>query len=167
MITPEFVATMTRYNAWRNGDLLRAADALDEAALDEDRGAFFGSIRGTMSHLLWADQLWLSRLAKAEPPSCGLPGSAALHADWTALKVERREMDAAIDVWAASVTPDWLAGRLRWFSGASGREMEKPVSLCVAHFFNHQTHHRGQIHAMLTAAGAPVGDTDLVFMPEA
>lgn len=166
MILPAFVVKMARYNAWRNEDLLRAADALDDAARDRNLGAFFGSIRGTMSHLLWGDQLWMSRLADAEPPPCRLSGSAALHRDWRALKAARREMDAAIENWAAAVAPDWLAGYLRWFSGATGREMVKPRALCVAHFFNHQTHHRGQIHAMLTASGAVVGETDLIFMPD-
>ena len=64
------------------------------------------------------------------------------------------------------VTGEELAGELHWYSHAMGREMAKPYGLCVMHLFNHQTHHRGQVHAMLTAAGARPDDTDLPFMPE-
>ncbi|MEZ5861079.1 MAG: DinB family protein [Geminicoccaceae bacterium] len=67
--------------------------------------------------------------------------------------------------WARGLDPGWLAGELSWHSGAIGREVTRPRALLVAHLFNHQTHHRGQVHAMLTAAGAKTGPTDLPFMP--
>ncbi len=76
----------------------------------------------------------------------------------------RAEADRRITDWAGRVTPDWLLGDLTWFSGALGKEMSKPTGLLVVHFFNHQTHHRGQVHAMLTAAGERTGDTDLAFI---
>jgi uncharacterized damage-inducible protein DinB len=68
--------------------------------------------------------------------------------------------------WAAQIKPADLTGDLTWYSGMSGRELTEPKALCVTHFFNHQTHHRGQIHAMLTAAGQTPQPTDLPFMPE-
>ena len=74
-------------------------------------------------------------------------------------------MDKAITAWADQVSADWLASDLSWYSGAAGRDMVSPVWFCVTHFFNHQTHHRGQVHAMLTAAGAKPDDTDLFLMP--
>lgn len=74
--------------------------------------------------------------------------------------------DGRIRAWADRLGPAALRGDLAWHSGATGREVTKPIATCVAHMFNHQTHHRGQIHAMLTAAGMTPEATDLVFMPE-
>jgi uncharacterized damage-inducible protein DinB len=70
-------------------------------------------------------------------------------------------MDRRLEDWAARVVSDWLEGELTWFSGAAGREVNKPVALLVSHFFNHQTHHRGQAHALITAAGERTDATDL------
>jgi uncharacterized damage-inducible protein DinB len=166
VIAPGYCHTMARYNRWQNNNLLTAADTLDEKARDADRGAFFGSIRGTFSHLLWGDTIWMSRFDGWEPPKTGIPGSENFVMDWEQIKLERAKADARILRWAENLTEEDLAGDLIWFSGAMGREIIKPLALCITHFFNHQTHHRGQIHAMLTAAGARPGDTDLFFMPE-
>jgi len=165
MITPAFCQTMARYNAWQNQSIYMAAATLDEAAREADRGAFFGSIRDTLSHLMWGDLMWISRFDGGEGPGGGIADSAARY-DWAALWAERPKLDARIAAWAWMVSPDELADELRWHSFALGRDMAKPYALCVMHFFNHQTHHRGQVHAMLTAAGARPDDTDLPFMPE-
>lgn len=166
MITPGWCHTMARYNAWQNRSLTEAAEALSEADRALDRGAFFGSIRGTFSHLLWADLVWMSRFEGGSAPPAGLGESAALYADWRAFRRERAATDARILAWAARLEPDDLDRDLRWLSGSAGREIVKPLQLLVAHFFNHQTHHRGQVHAMLTAAGARPGPTDLFLMPD-
>jgi uncharacterized damage-inducible protein DinB len=73
-------------------------------------------------------------------------------------------MDEAIVAWADQMPPDWPAGTLTWITSSTGRDMTRPNGLLAMHFFNHQTHHRGQVHAMLTAAGAKPEVTDLVFM---
>ena len=166
MITPGFVQTMARYNAWQNRSLYRAADGLDEAARRLDRGAFFGSIHGTLGHILWGDSIWMSRFDSWDAPAMGIPDSAAAYPDWDALKAARLDADARILDWAERVQPDSLTGDMTWVSGALGREITKPRALLVTHMFNHQTHHRGQVHAMLTAAGARPEATDLPFMPE-
>lgn len=167
MITTSYVRTMARYNAWQNGLIYDAADTLDDTVRRAERGAFFGSIHKTLCHLLWGDQIWLHRFAGTPPPAVpDIPGSVALCATWEELRTERRRFDKVIRDWAASLDPDWLAGELSWYSGAAGREVTRPRALLVAHLFNHQTHHRGQVHAMLTAAGAKTGPTDLPFMPE-
>lgn len=166
MITPAYVATMARYNRWRNAATLAEAEGVGEAARRLDRGAFFGSIHGTLSHLLWADAMWMSRFDGAPAPDCAIEASAAFAPDWTALKRDREALDDRIADWAGRVEQAWLDAPLRWWSGAAGREMERPAALCVAHLFNHQTHHRGQAHAMLTAAGARTAPTDLPFLPE-
>ncbi len=167
MISPGWVQTLARYNAWQNRNLLNAADALDEADRQRDRGAFFGSIAGTLSHLLWGDRVWMSRFAGLEKPLGGIGESSGLHSDWAAYKGERVATDAAILAWAARLGDGDLDGELSWRSGAAGRDVRRPLGLLVTHFFNHQTHHRGQVHAMLTAAGARPGDTDLFLMPDA
>ncbi|MBX2856000.1 MAG: damage-inducible protein DinB [Rhodobacteraceae bacterium] len=166
MITSDYVRLMARYNHWQNDSLIQAAEILSEEERCAARGAFFGSIQGTFSHVLWGDRMWMSRFAGMPKPVGGIPGSAELFSDWEAFKKERAATDMAIMAWAAGGDAEWLAGDLTWFSGATGREITKPCALLVTHFFNHQTHHRGQIHAMLTAVGAKPEDTDLPFMPE-
>ena len=166
MIAPALVATMARYNRWQNASMLDAADGLDEAAREVDRDAFFGSIRATFSHLLWADAIWMSRLAGWKKPEGGIAESAGFETDWARLLARRAEADEGIVAWADALDPGALEGDLRWWSGAAGREVARPRGLCTLHMLNHQTHHRGQIHAMLTAAGARPGDTDLFLMPD-
>lgn len=165
MITPAYCQTMARYNAWQNQQVFTAADALSDAAREEDRGAFFGSIRRTLSHLMWGDLMWMSRFEGGEGPGGSIEGSPDLY-DWRALMAARPKLDARIAGWAWMLTAEDLAGDLRWYSGALGRDLTKPYALCVTHVFNHQTHHRGQVHAMLTAAGARPEATDLPFMPD-
>jgi len=166
MITPAYARTMARYNRWQNAQVLAACDTLAPEALSEDRGAFFGSILGTLSHLMWGDAIWMSRFDDWDKPHVALKDSASFIPDWATLRRLRPEDDGRIIAWADALPEDGLAGDLTWYSGAAGREVSKPLALCVMHFFNHQTHHRGQVHAMLTAAGARPGDTDLFLMPE-
>jgi uncharacterized damage-inducible protein DinB len=165
MITPEFCQTMARYNAWQNQQMFLAADTLPEAAREADRGAFFGSIRRTLSHVMWGDLMWIARFDGGDGPGGDIKGSVDRF-DWPTLMAERPKLDARIAGWSWMVTQADLAGVLHWHSFALGRDMSKPYALCVMHLFNHQTHHRGQVHAMLTAAGVRTGDTDLAFMPD-
>ncbi|MEL6299666.1 MAG: DinB family protein [Pseudomonadota bacterium] len=165
MLTTDHIRLLGRYNAWQNQSIFGAADALDDVTRRQDRGAHFGSIHATLNHLLWGDQLWMSRFAgtpKPAPASIAL--SATYYEDWEKLKLERFSFDETITAWSKDIAADWLASDLTWFSGAAGREVTKPSWFCVAHFFNHQTHHRGQVHAMLTAAGAKPDDTDLFYL---
>lgn len=164
MIDTAYARTMARYNAWQNESLLTAAATLNDAARRQDRGAFFKSIHGTLCHLLWADRMWLSRFAGTPKPTQRIHESADLVADWADLVAQRRAFDGTILEWARGLSPEWLADDMVWFSGATQREMRKPRTLLVVHLFNHQTHHRGQIHAMLTAAGARPDDTDLMLL---
>lgn len=164
MIDPAYVAVMARYSAWQNENLYGAAASLSDEARRQDRGAFFGSIHGTFCHLLWADRMWLSRFAGTpKPPVPGSESSRMIEA-WEELVAERQVTDVLIGDWAAGLSPDWLAGDLTWVSGISRRELTKPKAQLVMHFFNHQTHHRGQVHAMLTAADVKPGDTDLMLV---
>jgi len=164
MIGVDFVRRMARYNRWQNENLYGAADGLTDEERHRERGAFFGSIHGTMCHLLWADQTWMSRFRGTSPPP-PFAELAALHREWTSLKGRRHDFAAEIVGWADGLASEWLAGTHTHVSPSMGREVTTPRWLLVSHFFNHQTHHRGQIHCMLTQAGRKPADTDLPMMP--
>ena len=164
LIAPAYAQLMARYNLWQNDSLFAAADTLDDAARRQDRGAFWGSIHATLAHVLWADLMWLSRFQNTAPPTAPFREPVALAPDWHDLKGQRQAMDARLTDWAEALSPDWLAGEVTWFSGAVQRQLTRPAALLVMHLFNHQTHHRGQVHAMLTAAGARPDDTDLMLL---
>ena len=167
MITPAYVVRMARHNTWQNRSIYGAADTLSDEARKQDRGAFFGSIHGTLNHLLWGDQIWMHRFAETGLPVAPTAGeSPGMYPDWTELKAQRTAFDQTISDWAGTVTDDWLAQMLDWHSRAVGRDFTTPHGLLVTHMFNHQTHHRGQVHAMLTAAGAKPEDTDIPFIPD-
>lgn len=164
MITPAYCVAMADYNIWQNASLARCMGELDEAALWQDRGAFFGSILATANHILWGDLLWIGRFDGGAAPG-GTLGGMDRHSGVAGWKAERDVTDTRLRNWAQEVTAEDLALVLNWHSKTMGRDMVTPVGLCVMHLFNHQTHHRGQIHAMLTAAGVKPDDTDLPFMP--
>jgi uncharacterized damage-inducible protein DinB len=166
MIDVAYLQRMSRYNRWQNENLYDVAGRLSDAERRKDRGAFFGSIHNTLSHLLWADRIWMSRFAGWPKPDGGIPQSVSLFPEWEILKTERNDSDARLIDWADTLDLMWIKGDMTWFSGAINREVTKPRWQLVAHFFNHQTHHRGQVHAMLTQAGGKPHDTDLFVMPE-
>ena len=164
MMSPEHAQLLARYNEWQNRSLCAAANSLTDEARRADRGAFFSSIHCTFSHVIWADMIWLHRFAGTLKPEGTIKSSPAFVEEWSALKAARVALDASMIEWTQTLDAAWLAGDLTWFSGAAGKELSRPRWLLVAHMFNHQTHHRGQIHAMLTAAGAKPEDTDLMLM---
>ena len=166
MITPAYCRTMARYNRWQNNSLYREADTLSEAERHRDRGAFFGSIQRTLTHILWGDTMWMSRFDGWERAPVGMSKSAEMIVDWQELKTARLLADAKIADWAGRLTEDDLVGDLSWYSSVLKAEVKKPMGMLAAHLFNHQTHHRGQVHAMLTAAGCTPDATDMPFMPE-
>ena len=166
MIDPAYVQRMARYNRWQNENLYGVADRLSDAERRRERGAFFGSIHQTLSHLLWGDRIWMSRFAGLPAPPGGIPQSVSLFPDWGVLRRERDATDASIIAWADQLEPAALEGDLTWHSNAVNREISKPKWLLITHLFNHQTHHRGQVHCMLTQAGGKPHTTDLPAMPE-
>ena len=166
MIEPAYVRRMTRYNRWQNANLYGVADRLSDDERRRERGAFFGSIHNTLSHLLWGDQIWMSRFTDTPRPQGGIAESVSMFPDWEELKRERAAFDDIMIAWADTVDPAWLAPNLAWFSQGAKREISKPKWLLVSHMFNHQTHHRGQVHCMLTQAGVKAHVTDLMAMPE-
>ena len=163
MIDKTYLTTMAKYNSWQNRSLYTAAATLSDEARREQRGAFFGSIHATLNHLLWADSTWLGRFA-GQLLGISLKDGLSMHEDFQELKRERLATDAAIETWADELDPKWLEGELSWFSGLLNRDVAMSKQHLATHFFNHQTHHRGQAHAMLTMGGATPGDTDLMLL---
>ncbi len=166
MIDAGYVRMMARYNSWQNNQLMPVIEALPKAELVKDRSAFFGSILGTANHVLWGDTLWMSRFdPSVEPPAEGVVHTE-LHPTGSAWAADRFRMDGKIRYWADTLRTLDLKGDLTWYSGTMKRDFTLPLAQAIVQLFNHQTHHRGQIHAMLTAAGAQAPVTDLIFMPE-
>ena len=163
-VGPAFVRTMAAYNAEMNRRIYAAAHRLPDSERRRARGAFWGSIHGTLCHLLWGDQIWMSRFDGWAKPTVSQKESPALIDDFGELARARTDADERISSWAERVSEEWLAQEQVWFSASINRELRQPRSLLVTHFFNHQTHHRGQAHAMITACGEKTGDTDLFLV---
>lgn len=167
MITPDYVRIQSAYNAEMNRRVYAAAGRLSDADRRLDRGAFFGSIHGTLNHLLWADNQWMSRFDGWDKPPVVGRGSSEWFPDFEALRVARIEADERISAWAAGIDQHWLDQDQFWYSGSVKRDVSQPRGKIMIHFFNHQIHHRGQVHAMLTAAGEDTGDTDIwLILPQ-
>jgi uncharacterized damage-inducible protein DinB len=164
MITPSYVRTMAAYNAEMNRRLYAAANRLGDAERRASKGAFWSSIHGTLVHILWGDHQWMSRFDGWPRPETPIRESDRFVDSFDALCAAREKADADISGWAAKVDQPWLDADLVWFSGAAQREIRAPKRLLVTHFFNHQTHHRGQAHALITAAGEKTEDTDLFLV---
>ncbi|MEL7462633.1 MAG: DinB family protein [Pseudomonadota bacterium] len=149
------------YNAWANRRLYDAAGEMSDEALKAPAGAFFGSLFGTLSHLLIADQIWLWRLEGAGPAPTSL--TEAPHDDLPALKDAREETDLRMIRYIADLADDDLAGEVTYTTITGPATMTQRRDHALAHIFNHQTHHRGQCHHMLTAAGRAAPPLDLLF----
>jgi len=163
MVDPDYCRLMARYNRWMNERLYALLAELDDAQRKQDRGAFFGSMHGTLNHILWGDRMWLGRFigAPCEVPAFG----AAMFPDFALLAREREATDRDMLEWAGNVSPEWLAGALTYTSKVDGRTRELPRSVAVVHLFNHGTHHRGQLTTLIRQAGRDPGITDLPWLP--
>lgn len=167
----EHIVLMAAYNAWMNTKLYAAAGRLSDDELRVDSGAFFGSIMGTLNHIVVGDTVWLKRFAthpgKHLPlePIRQLPAPASLgqllFTDMASLSEHRHWLDTAITAWAQSLTEADLDHVLH-YADMKGVAAEKSFFSLVMHFFNHQTHHRGQIATLLSQRGIDIGVTDLL-----
>jgi uncharacterized damage-inducible protein DinB len=169
----EHIALMATYNQWMNRKLYDAASTLTDAQLAVDRHAFFGSILGTLNHLALGDTVWLKRFAQhpagfaalAPLSSVAMPGDLKQVAFGTLRELSDRRawLDQLIIDWAHSLREPELDHRLHYHN-MRGMPADKPFFSLLVHFFNHQTHHRGQATTLLTQAGVDVGDTDLLAL---
>jgi uncharacterized damage-inducible protein DinB len=154
-----------RYNRLANEVLYGACAGLTDADYRRDLGAFFGSVHGTLNHLLLGDTIWMARLDGRSYPSTGL---AAIQFDaFVALREARREMDRRIEQFFSALPPGFENGSVRYINN-SGVDTEDPWSVILPHFFNHQTHHRAQVHTLLSQLGhqPPVLDLHRVLRPD-
>ncbi len=165
MISAEYCRLMACYNRWQNTSLITASDGLTEAERWMDRGAFFKSIAATLNHLYWADALMLERIKGNERPQDTVKHSLISLSDWSEYKDLRVKRDVEIEQWAADITKPELNDIIKWYPPDGSARIEMRTAICVVQLFNQQTHHRGQIHAMLTDMGAEPEPTDIPAMP--
>lgn len=162
--TTDLFRMMARYNAWMNTKLYGVCAGIPDIERKRDMGAFFGSIHGTLNHLLFGDRVWLGRFTGR--PYTGVPIGAEIHADFDALRTERALMDEKILQWADSLTEDWLGTPFTYVSNVDRKSRTLPAWALVAQLFNHQTHHRGQLTTLIKQLGHEPGITDIPWLPE-
>ena len=173
MITPEYASMMASYNQWMNDKLYAAARSLPTDALSAERGAFFGSIIGTLNHLVVADTLWLKRFTTHPSAFESLDANRALDqpealdqilfADLQELSAHRTMIDLVIVRWADELTAADLQQAIA-YTNMKGVGARKSIAALLVHFFNHQAHHRGQATTLLTQSGQDVGVTDVLAL---
>ena len=137
------------YNAWCNTRLYDAAAKVSDADYRADRGAFFKSLHGTLNHLLVGDLIWMKRFTGVGelPPSL----DAILYDDFKALRAARQSQDTLITRYVAGLSEDDLNRPIRYRTFVNPASIEQSLAPALDHFFNHQTHHRGQAHALLSS----------------
>lgn len=168
MWTDQFRA-LARYNSWMNRKLFAVARELDDAARKRDLGAFFGSVEGTLNHVLLTDRIWMARFTGDEGSytsrdrfgvPIGFEGlSQVVYPVFAELSRNRELLDRQIEFWSRSLTNEDLTSTLSYFN-TTGRRFSHPLWQAVTHFFNHQTHHRGQVSTLLYQLGKDPGVTD-------
>ncbi|MBH8610966.1 DinB family protein [Pseudomonas mohnii] len=169
----DHICLMAIYNDRMNAKIYEAARSLTDEELSVDRKAFFGSILGTLNHLVVGDTIWLKRFAQhpanflALEPIRQLPAPQSLDqlllSNIRELSTYRVWLDQVIVEWSRAITESDLDYTLNYTS-MKGAPADKSFYGLVMHFFNHQTHHRGQATTLLSQAGVDVGDTDLVAL---
>ena len=164
MIDVSYARVMADYNSWMNDRLYSVCAMLSDSERKEDRGAFFGSIHRTLNHIMYGDLAFMSRFTgdRATVPELGVD----LHDDYDDLRSARAVLDQRIVEWSSRLSDDWLRQKLTYTSKVDGVTRTVSHWILVAHMFNHETHHRGQVTALLSQVGLDVGSTDLPFMPQ-
>ena len=150
------------YNSWANALVYAAAADLPDEDYRRDLGAFFPSVHATLNHVLYADGVWMTRFAGQDTGPVLL--DTILFEDFQMLKAAREEMDRNVIGFIDGL--DSVEGTFSYYRGNPPKSHTDRLGATLAHVFNHQTHHRGQVHAMLTAGGHAAPVSDLAFMPE-
>ena len=149
------------YNAWANGRLYEEVAKLGDTGFRENRGAFFGSLHGTLNHLLAADRIWLKRFTGTGEAPTRL--DAVLHDDFESLRAARLAEDTRLSSYIDSLSEEQIAADVTYSPLTVPGNITHPLGIALTHIFNHQTHHRGQCHAMLTALGGESVALDLIY----
>lgn len=159
-MTPAHLAQLARYNRWANARLYNACARLSPAELTRTRPSFFGSILNTLNHGLLGDRLWMARFeGRRETEIVSL--AQILHPDFEGLEEARRQMDDQMVAFFADLTGN-LELPFRYRSMV-GDDCEEQLGWCMLHMFNHATHHRGQVHDMLSATEIEPPPLDLIY----
>jgi uncharacterized damage-inducible protein DinB len=162
-VTPTYVRMMAAYNAWMNGHLLYLCGQLSDPERRRDLGAFFKSIHGTFDHLIYGDVAWMGRFIGSPMPTKRI--GVIVHESWDELVAARHSTDNRMEDWAREVTEEWLAETMSYVSVNDGKTRILPRWVLVTHMFNHGTHHRGQLTALMKQLGLEPGVTDLPWLP--
>ena len=149
---------MARYNRLANETLYAACAELSEDELLQARPSYFGSIHRTLNHILLGDRIWLGRFEGEVMASTNL--DAVLYPDFAEVDRARAGEDARLESFVAGLDENFLGGTVHYRNNA-GRDCADPKPLCLVHLFNHQTHHRGQVHDMLSQTSVPPPSLDL------
>jgi uncharacterized damage-inducible protein DinB len=157
----EHLRRMARYNRWANQRLYAACRALPEAEYRKPRQAFFGSLHGTLNHLLVGDQLWLARIEGQPSPALRLDDQPCAGLD--ELQTARAAEDARMIRLLDGYHEDEIGRTISYRTVTRPTEMTTPLHLCWLHLFNHQTHHRGQAHDQLSQTAVPPPPLDLIY----
>ena len=152
--------TAARYNAWANRRLHRACAVLPPEELARDRRGFFGSIIGTLNHVLLADLIYRERLEKKPTSFSRL--NEILHEDLPPLTAAQHSQDAWYVEFADALGPAELEGTLSFDTVETGEYFSLPLRACLTNLFEHQIHHRGQTHHMLSHAGIDPPPLDFI-----
>lgn len=153
--------TFAGYNAWANRRLYEAAATLSDAEYRSDRGAFFKSMHGTLNHLLATDRIWMKRFTGTGDAPERL--DAVVQEQFTALRAAREAEDRRIVAWIEGLDEAAFAGVIRYRRVSSPEEFIQELMPALDHWFNHQTHHRGHAHMILTSLGRTAPELDLLF----
>jgi len=149
------------YNQWANGLLYSATAELTDQEYRASTGAFFGSLHATLNHILVADRLWMKRFTGTGEAPTSL--DTILFEDFSSLSSARVSEDQRIINWIDQLDEATLSGIFTYVPVTNPNPVTQRLSPALAHFFNHQTHHRGQAHATLTALGKPSLSLDLIY----
>jgi uncharacterized damage-inducible protein DinB len=154
-----YFLTLARYNAWANRRLYDACAALPEAEYMKPRAAFFGSIHGTLNHLLVGDRIWIARLERKANPKITL--DQVLYGDLVALRIARQAEDDHLINVVGGIAERSLDQPLA-YANTAGKRYQTPLRMVLGHLFNHQTHHRGQVHGLLSQTAIAPPSFDLI-----
>jgi uncharacterized damage-inducible protein DinB len=149
------------YNTWANSRLYEAAARLSTEQYRADRGAFFKSVHGTLNHLLATDWIWMQRFTGEGDAPDRL--DAILFETFCELRAAREAQDRRIVDFVEGLDDRRIAGTIKYRRVSSPEEFEQQLAPALAHWFNHQTHHRGHVHALLTGLVGQAPELDLLF----
>lgn len=149
------------YNAWANRLVYQAAADLTDGELHADKGAFFGSVFATLTHILVADRIWLHRMTGHGETHAAL--NARPFEYLAGLDAARTLLDQRLIDFTAGLTEDRLAADFTYVPISNPVAVSHKLLPVLSHIFNHQTHHRGQVHAILTALGKPSLSLDMIY----